>query len=146
MPAQRDKVHELVQDALKHGAKVLYGGELPSGGGIFYPPTVITGLTPACRLWSEEAFGPLMLLFPARDETEAIKLANGTAFGLGASVMCEDGRTAERLGKQMDSGMCVLNDYGLSYMIQDLPFGGCKVFFLNNHLLLTFTGIGLWSF
>jgi acyl-CoA reductase-like NAD-dependent aldehyde dehydrogenase len=140
MSAQLDKALSLIQDAVKHGgAKLVSGGVKRllvtnnggsggggGGGGLFLAPTVLADVNERCRLWREEAFGPVMLLIPVEDEHEAITVANSSRFGLGASVACTDLGKAERVAKALENGMVVINDYGLSYMIQDLPFGGWK--------------------
>ena len=129
MPAQRDKVRHLVADAQRNGARLLSGGELSgeaSASNMFMQPTVLCDVNERCALWREEAFGPVMLIIPVEDEREAVAVANACRFGLGASVACNDLARAERVAKALECGMVVVNDYGLSYMIQDLPFGGWK--------------------
>jgi len=129
MPAQVDKVQELINDAVAKGAKILWGGSQNpkfSDNKLFFQPTILTKLNKSMKVWTEELFGPVMLLIPFNTPEEAIEIANSTPFGLGSSILCKDIKKAENVSKQIDSGMCVINDYGMSYMMQDLPFGGCK--------------------
>lgn len=152
------KTLELIDDAVKNGAQLLHGGTRRKSKGLFLAPCVLANVNPRCRLWTEEArdiallslqhhlliqaFGPVMLLIPFKDEDDCVTIANATRFGLSCSVACTDlsdfvkfysflfivaSKKAERVGRRVESGMLVINDYGLSYMIQDLPFGGVKV-------------------
>jgi len=128
MPAQVNIVENLVNDAVKNGAKVLAGGRRNPNykEGNWYEPTVLTNANHDMRIVNEEVFGPVALLLPFEDDAELVKMVNGTAYGLGCSILCGDPRRAERVGKQVVSGMCTINDYGVSYLVQGLPFGGCK--------------------
>jgi acyl-CoA reductase-like NAD-dependent aldehyde dehydrogenase len=128
MPGQVTIVENLVNDAVKNGAKVLAGGRRNPNykEGNWYEPTVIANANHTMRIVNEEVFGPVALLLPFEDEAELIKQVNSTAYGLGCSILCGDPRRAERLGKQVVSGMCTVNDYGVSYLVQGLPFGGVK--------------------
>ncbi len=126
--AQQIKVIDtLVQDALAKGAKAVIGGQQREiGGGTFYPPTILTDLTPDMRITREEIFGPVMLVFKVRSETEAVELANATEFGLHSSVITTDRERGRRLAAQLEAGATCINDFGLCYMNQNLPFGGVK--------------------
>lgn len=88
--AQRDLVHAHVRDAVALGATVRCGGELPEGPGFGYPATVLTGLTPEMRVMREETFGPLAPVVVVDSFDEAVELANGTGFGLAATVYTRD--------------------------------------------------------
>jgi hypothetical protein len=79
------------------------------------------------RIAKEEQFGPVMVIMKVRTEEEAVRLANDTAYGLGASVFTKDVARGERVARRIRAGMTVVNDYGLAYMIQALPFGGVGV-------------------
>jgi len=129
MPSQVDKVKELIMDAVSKGAKILWGGsqnpKFPNNK-LFFQPTILTNLNKNMKVWTEELFGPVMLLIPFKNTEEAINIANDTPFGLGSSILSKDIKKAEYVASQLDTGMCVINDYGMSYMMQDLPFGGCK--------------------
>ncbi len=86
----RDEVDALVADARDKGATVLCGGTPGQGPGFFYPPTVVTGIRPDMRVATEEVFGPVALLYRVDDAEEALRVANDTGFGLGASVWTGD--------------------------------------------------------
>jgi succinate-semialdehyde dehydrogenase/glutarate-semialdehyde dehydrogenase len=120
----RADVEELVADAVGHGARVLCGGTRPDGPGWYYPPTVLTGITPEMRLWREEVFGPVASLFEVADIDEAIALANATEFGLGSNAWTGDAAEAERFVAELDAGMVFVNGNTTSY--PELPFGGVK--------------------
>jgi succinate-semialdehyde dehydrogenase/glutarate-semialdehyde dehydrogenase len=120
----REDLEELVADAVEKGATVLCGGRRPDGPGAFYPPTVLTGITPDMRIHREEAFGPVAVLYRAEDIDEAIELANDTDFGLGANAWTRDPSEQERFVRELDAGMVFVNGMVASY--PDLPFGGVK--------------------
>ncbi|MFI6780368.1 NADP-dependent succinic semialdehyde dehydrogenase [Micromonospora sp. NPDC050276] len=120
----RDEVHAQVRDAVDNGATVLCGGEPPTGDGWFYPPTVVTDLTPQMRMWSEEVFGPVAGLFRVSSYEEAIEVANGTSFGLGSNAWTRDPAEQERFATDLDAGNVFINGMTTSY--PELPFGGVK--------------------
>eukprot|EP00026_Physarum_polycephalum_P005380 Phypoly_transcript_05414.p1 GENE.Phypoly_transcript_05414~~Phypoly_transcript_05414.p1 ORF type:complete len:616 (+),score=129.68 Phypoly_transcript_05414:74-1849(+) len=128
MPGQVNIVEDLVNDAVKNGAKVLAGGRRHPDykEGNWFETTVLTGANHSMRIVNEEVFGPVALLLPFETEEELIKMVNGTSYGLGCSILSKDVARAERLGRQVVSGMVTVNDYGVSYLVQGLPFGGCK--------------------
>ena len=120
----RDDVEGLVADAVAKGAKVLCGGERLPGPGWYYPPTVVTELTPAMRMYIEEVFGPVAGLFRVRDIDEAIKLANATDFGLGSNAWTNDEDERRRFVRDLEAGAVFINGMVTSY--PELPFGGIK--------------------
>ncbi|WBB71693.1 NADP-dependent succinic semialdehyde dehydrogenase [Micromonospora sp. WMMD1128] len=120
----RDEVHDQVRDAVDQGATVLCGGEKPSGDGWYYPPTVVTDLRPEMRMWGEEVFGPVAGLYRVGSYDEAIEVANGTAFGLGANAWTTDPAEQERFATDLDAGNVFINGMTTSY--PELPFGGVK--------------------
>jgi len=120
---QRDMV-DLVADAVAKGATVLCGGVVPDGTGFYYPPTVLTGITPAMRLHTEEAFGPVATLYRVSGIDEAIELANVTEFGLGSNAWTGDPVERERFVTDLAAGMVFINGNTTSY--PELPFGGIK--------------------
>jgi acyl-CoA reductase-like NAD-dependent aldehyde dehydrogenase len=125
MPGQVDIVEKLVNDAVDKGAQVRLGGKRATGlGGQFFQPTVLTGVTPEMAIAREESFGPVMCIFRVRDEDEAVRLANDTAYGLGSTVFSTDHARARRIADQIRAGSTVVNDFGLAYMANALPFGG----------------------
>ena len=111
-----------VQGALNQGAQILVGNNAPQGN--LYTPTVITNITPAMDVFSEELFGPVAQLYKVSSDEEAIKLANSSPYGLGSVVICDDLERAERVGNQLDVGMVFIGAYDLSGA--DVPFGGVK--------------------
>ncbi|MGB6583075.1 MAG: NADP-dependent succinic semialdehyde dehydrogenase [Streptosporangiaceae bacterium] len=121
---QRDDVEHLVADAVAKGARALCGGAAPEGPGYYYPPTVLAGITPEMRLYGEEAFGPVASLYRVPDIDAAVELANGTEFGLGASVWTSDDIERSRFIRDLAAGMVFVNGSVTSY--SQLPFGGIK--------------------
>jgi succinate-semialdehyde dehydrogenase / glutarate-semialdehyde dehydrogenase len=120
----RDDVEELVVDAAARGAHVLCGGAVPDRTGFYYPPTVLSGITPDMRVHTEEVFGPVATLYRVADLDEAIELANGTEFGLGANAWTNDEAERQRLIRDLAAGMVFINGNVTSY--PQLPFGGVK--------------------
>ena len=121
---QRDDIEKLVADAVAKGAKALCGGAAPDQPGFYYPPTVLSGITPEMRVHLEETFGPVATLYRVAGIDEAIDLANGTTFGLGANAWTDDEAERSRFTRDLDAGMVFINGNVTSY--PDLPFGGIK--------------------
>lgn len=121
----RDDLVELVDDALAKGATAPAGGVLPGGPGWFYPPTIIEGITPAMRLYREEAFGPVASLYRVADAAEALAIANGTDFGLSSNVWTTDASERAFFAREIEAGAVFINGMTISY--PELPFGGIKV-------------------
>ncbi|MEQ5321259.1 NAD-dependent succinate-semialdehyde dehydrogenase [Providencia rettgeri] len=119
-----DKVTEHIADAVSHGAKVIAGGKSAELGGLFFEPTVITGVTEAMKVAKEETFGPLAPLFKFRDEQEAIDLANDTEFGLASYFYSKDIGRIYRVAEALESGMVGINEGIISNEVA--PFGGIK--------------------
>jgi succinate-semialdehyde dehydrogenase/glutarate-semialdehyde dehydrogenase len=121
----RDGVHAAVEETRAAGARLLLGGARPHGPGAFYPPTVLTDVRPGMHAFDEEIFGPVAAIVPARDEDEAVDLANRSRFGLGAAVFTRDLARGERLAAQrLEAGNCFVNS--LVKSDPRLPFGGIK--------------------
>jgi succinate-semialdehyde dehydrogenase/glutarate-semialdehyde dehydrogenase len=120
----RDTLHRQVADSIAAGARLLLGGERPGREGAFYPPTVLTSVTPGMAAFDEETFGPVAAIVSARDEAEAIRLANRSTFGLGAAVFARDPARGERIARELEAGCCHVNDFVRSD--PRLPFGGIK--------------------
>lgn len=120
----RGEVEEQVRDAVEHDARVLCGGRRPDRAGWWYPPTVIAGLTRSMRIWSEEVFGPVAGLYRVSSYDEAIELANGTRYGLGANAWTRDPAEQEGFATELDAGSVFINGMTTSY--PELPFGGVK--------------------
>jgi succinate-semialdehyde dehydrogenase/glutarate-semialdehyde dehydrogenase len=120
----RDEVDEQVRDAVLHGARVRCGGQRPDRPGWWYPPTVITELTPQMRMWSQEVFGPVAGLYRVGSYEEAVEIANGTEFGLGANAWTTDPAEQERFIADLAAGAVFINGMVTSHPA--LPFGGIR--------------------
>ena len=121
----RDDLHRQVQDSLKAGARLLLGGEVPPGRGAFYPPTVLTDVRKGMPAFDEELFGPVAAIVAAKDETDAVRQANDSPFGLGAAVFTKDVKRGERIAtEELEAGSCFVN--ALVKSDPRLPFGGIK--------------------
>jgi succinate-semialdehyde dehydrogenase/glutarate-semialdehyde dehydrogenase len=121
---QRDKVHELVEDAVGRGATVLTGGGPLDGPGYFYRPTVLTGVADGSRLLAEEIFGPVAPIVTFKTDEEALAKANETEFGLVAYVFTRDVSRAIKIVEGLETGMVGLNQGIVSNAAA--PFGGIK--------------------
>jgi acyl-CoA reductase-like NAD-dependent aldehyde dehydrogenase len=121
-------VTELVDDAIKNGAKKLTGGPTKVKGkkGSFIAPIVLTDVTHDMRIMNEEIFGPVLPVTKVASEEEAIKLANDSQFGLGASVWTRDRAKGERMAHQIESGMVWVNDHSFSHGACQCAWGGVK--------------------
>ncbi len=122
--AGRSKAHDLVRDAVKRGATVLTGGQLPDGPGCFYPPTVLTGIAPDAAIIDTEIFGPVAAIRTFDTEDEAIAAANDTEFGLASYLFTQNLDRALRVAERLESGMIGLNTGLVSNPAA--PFGGIK--------------------
>jgi succinate-semialdehyde dehydrogenase/glutarate-semialdehyde dehydrogenase len=120
----RDGLHAQVQESVRRGAGVLCGGRVPDGPGAFYPPTILTGVAPGMPAFDEETFGPVAAVTRARDERAAVRLANTSAYGLGASLWTSDRGRAERIAGELEVGSVFVNAPVKSD--PRLPFGGVK--------------------
>jgi len=118
------KVEEHVADATAKGAKVMLGGKAHSRGGLFYEPTILTGVTQQMRVSNEETFGPVAPLYRFKTEDEAIAMANATEFGLSGYFYSRDIGRIFRVAEQMETGMVCVNSGILSTEVA--PFGGVK--------------------
>ncbi|MBA3550536.1 MAG: aldehyde dehydrogenase family protein [Nannocystis sp.] len=128
MPRQLEIIQSLVDDAVARGARLLLGGKPRAElGANFYPPTILVDVDHSMRITREEQFGPVMVIMRVDSEAEAIERANDCPYGLGSSVFTKDRRRAERIARAIHAGMTTVNDFGLAYMIQSLPFGGVKI-------------------
>jgi len=121
----RDDLHRQVQTSIERGARLRLGGTVPEGPGAFYPPSVLSHVAPGMPAYEEELFGPVAAVIGARDEADAIRIANDTPFGLGAAVFTRDTERGERIAREeLDAGACFVNDFVRSD--PRLPFGGVK--------------------
>ena len=120
----RANLHRQVQESLQRGARLALGGQLAEGPGAFYPPTVLTAVQPGMPAFDEETFGPVAAVVHAKDEADAIRIANGSQYGLGASVWTADRARGERVAGSIEAGSVFVN--GLVKSDPRLPFGGVK--------------------
>jgi succinate-semialdehyde dehydrogenase/glutarate-semialdehyde dehydrogenase len=121
----RDKLHRQVMQSIEKGARCLLGGRKPQGPGAFYPPTVLGDVQKGMPAYDEETFGPVAAIISVKDETEAIKTANDTAYGLGAAVFTRDVDHGEHIAAyELEAGNCFVNAFVKSD--PRLPFGGIK--------------------
>ncbi|MGH8966586.1 MAG: aldehyde dehydrogenase family protein, partial [Actinomycetes bacterium] len=121
---QRDKVRDLVDDAVEAGATVTTGGAAPDGEGYFYAPTVLTDVPRNARMFTEEIFGPVAPIFTFGKDEEALAMANDTEFGLVAYMYTTDLSRAIAVSEQLETGMVGLNQGMVSNVAA--PFGGVK--------------------
>ena len=120
----RDELHKQVTESIKRGARRMLGAEVPAGKGAFYPPTLLAAVDKGMPAFDEETFGPVAAVITAKDETDAIRLANDSPYGLGAALWTADRVRAERLAAQIDAGAVFVN--GIVKSDPRLPFGGIK--------------------
>ena len=121
----RDEIAEQVRKSVAVGARLLLGGEVPDRPGAWYPATVLSDVRPGQPAHDEEVFGPVAAVISARDEAEAIRIANASPFGLGSAVMTRDLARGERVAAEaLDAGMAFVNEAVRSD--PRLPFGGVK--------------------
>jgi succinate-semialdehyde dehydrogenase/glutarate-semialdehyde dehydrogenase len=126
MERQRRIVEDHVADAVARGAKVETGGQAPAGPGFFYPPTVLTSVTPDMRIMCEETFGPVLPIMAVADLEEAIRQANQSEYGLTASGWTRDAAIARRLQQELQAGAVSINDCISSFGEPAAPWGGFK--------------------
>lgn len=122
-PRQMDIIDDHIKDAVEKGARVLCGGKEQ---GAFYKPMVMVDVNHSMKLMREETFGPIMPIMKVRDEEEAIRLANDSAFGLFASVYSRDLARAKRVADRINASSIIINDSIAQFAIPTLPFGGVK--------------------
>ncbi|WP_198262900.1 NAD-dependent succinate-semialdehyde dehydrogenase [sulfur-oxidizing endosymbiont of Gigantopelta aegis] len=124
-PKLRDELHQQVMRSVEQGAQLKLGGEIPDKPGAWYPATVLTGVKKGMLAYSEELFGPVSTIISAKDEADAIAIANDTEFGLGGAIFTRDVEKGRRLARDViDTGTCVVNGFVKSD--PRLPFGGIK--------------------
>ena len=122
--AIRDQLDQQVKASVAAGAKLLTGGKKLDRQGFFYAPTVLADIPPGAPAASEELFGPVASVFKAKDLADAIRIANGTTFGLGASAWTRDAAEQAQLIAEIESGLLFIN--GMVVSDARLPFGGVK--------------------
>lgn len=122
----RDELHAQVEKSVSMGANLALGGEIPERDGAFYPPTVLAGVTEEMPAYHEETFGPVAAVISAADLDDAVRIANDTDFGLGASIYTSDVELGEQVARdRLQAGSCFVN--ALVASDPRLPFGGIKL-------------------
>ena len=121
----RAELHGQVRASVRRGARLLTGGRPLPGPGFYYAPSVLSGVRKGMPAYGEELFGPVAAVIRVRDEDEAVRVANDSAFGLGAAVFTRRRRTAERVAARLEAGTVFWNDFVRSD--PSLPFGGVKL-------------------
>ncbi|MER2162971.1 MAG: NAD-dependent succinate-semialdehyde dehydrogenase [Psychrobacter alimentarius] len=121
----QEKLHEQVEESVKKGATIATGGKLPEGKGSFYPATILENVEKGQPAYDDELFGPVASLIRAKDQDDALRIANDSRYGLGGAIFSKDEEKAIRLAREeFDTGMVYINGYGLANPA--LPFGGVK--------------------
>jgi succinate-semialdehyde dehydrogenase/glutarate-semialdehyde dehydrogenase len=121
----RNELHDQVKRSVKKGARCILGGELPKGKNAYYPATILTKVKPGMPAYDEELFGPVAAIITARDEADAIRIANDSNFGLGAAVFTANTKRGEKIATEdLQAGSCFVNASVKSD--PRLPFGGIK--------------------
>ncbi|SKB38067.1 NAD-dependent succinate-semialdehyde dehydrogenase [Daejeonella lutea] len=121
----RDQLHEQVKASISKGAICLLGGFIPEGNNAFYPPTVLTNVAKGMPAYDEELFGPVAAIISAKNENQAIQIANDSIYGLGAAIFSRNIERAEKIAAtQLQAGSCFVN--ALVKSDSRLPFGGIK--------------------
>lgn len=119
-----ETISGIVEDAKENGAEILLGGSEIDGKGYFYQPTILTNVKPNMRIAKEETFGPVAPITIVENESEAVRLANDSEFGLGASIWTKDLAKAEKISRRIESGIVSVNNVVISD--PRIPFGGIK--------------------
>src|SRR5271168_1747448 len=126
-PPQLQTIEDHVSDAVDKGARVLAGGHAAkSDGGRFYEPTVLVDVDHTMKIMTEETFGPTLPIMKVADSEEAVRLANDSPYGLGASVFTRDTEHGEQIARRLDVGAANVNDAMINYTVLELPMGGAK--------------------
>ncbi len=121
----RDDLHKQVTKSVKKGAKILCGGEMPKGKGFYYPATVLENVKKGQPAYDDELFGPVASLIKAKNNEDAMRIANDSKFGLGGGIFSKDEDKAFKMAsEQFDTGMIFVNGFGLAQPM--MPFGGVK--------------------
>jgi succinate-semialdehyde dehydrogenase/glutarate-semialdehyde dehydrogenase len=121
----RDDLARQVEDSVAKGARILCGGSIPDRTGAYYPATVLVDVAPGQPAYDDELFGPVASVIRARDDDDAMRIANDSRYGLGGGIFSKDaGRARELAAKHFDTGMVCINKYNLA--IPNMPFGGVK--------------------
>lgn len=123
--AQREKLHEQIEESVAKGARLVTGGTIPDRKGWFYPPTVLADVAPGQPAYEDELFGPAASIIKARDDEDAMRIANSSRYGLGGGIFSKDVERAKKLAAEhFDTGMIFINTFDVAS--PSLPFGGVK--------------------
>ena len=125
-PPQLDTIEDHVADAVQKGARVLTGGHQAPGPGRFFEPTVLVDVDHSMKIMTEETFGPTLPIMKVADAEEAVRLANDSPYGLGASVFTRDTARGEAIARRIEAGAANVNDAMINYTVLELPMGGAK--------------------
>jgi acyl-CoA reductase-like NAD-dependent aldehyde dehydrogenase len=125
-PPQMETIKDHVADAIQKGARVLVGGHEAPGAGRFFEPTVLVDVDHTMKCMTEETFGPTLPIMKVADTDEAVRLANDSPYGLGASVFSRDTERGEAVARRLESGAANVNDAMINYTVLELPMGGAK--------------------
>ncbi len=125
-PPQLDTIKDHVADAVQKGAHVLTGGQEVPGAGRFFEPTVLVDVDHTMKCMTEETFGPTLPIMKVADAEEAVRLANDSPYGLGASVFSRDTERGEAIARRLEAGAANVNDAMINYTVLELPMGGAK--------------------
>lgn len=121
----RDDLHEQVKESIEKGATLKTGGEIPDREGAWYPASVLTDVEPGQPAYDDELFGPVASIIRAKDDEDAMRIANDSRYGLGGGIFSKDADRAKRLAaEQFDTGMVSINGYAIAE--PSMPFGGVK--------------------
>jgi acyl-CoA reductase-like NAD-dependent aldehyde dehydrogenase len=127
LPKQVEVVESHIADARARGAHILIGGGRNQNlEGHYFEPTVLTNVDHSMRIMNEETFGPVLPIMRVRDESEALRLANDSVYGLNASIFTRDRARGERLAEKVEAGMTCVNDVLAGFGVTDAPSGGLK--------------------
>jgi acyl-CoA reductase-like NAD-dependent aldehyde dehydrogenase len=125
-PPQVDTVEDHVSDALAKGARAVVGGHRGTGAGLYFEPTVLVDVDHTMKAMTQETFGPTLPIMKVADAEEAVRLANDSPYGLGASVFGRDTERAQEVARRIDAGAVCVNDALVNYTALELPMGGHK--------------------
>ena len=123
---QLDIIRRHVEQARDAGARITAGGHVREGEGRFFEPTVLADVDHSMTAMTEETFGPTVPIMKVADAEEAIRMANDSPYGLGASVWTKDGARGEQIARRLESGYACVNDANVNYFAYELPMGGWK--------------------
>jgi acyl-CoA reductase-like NAD-dependent aldehyde dehydrogenase len=125
-PPQMETIKDHVADAVQKGARILTGGNQTPGAGRFFEPTVMVDVDHTMKCMTEETFGPTLPIMKVADADEAVRLANDSPYGLGASVFSRDTARGEAIARRVEAGAANVNDAMINYTVLELPMGGAK--------------------